>query len=427
MRTLQQKGDRSVEAAAQRSGGGMSAGRHVQAAWLIAVLTTLGVAGIGLVFVYTRPDLLQIDQFVDLLASIGLSRVATTTISFLVPIVAAAVVVGVVFVAKRDDAFALLFALALLGLFVFNSGSPRAVAIVLPSMAPVAIAVEVMALSALVLTLFLFPDGRFKPAWTKPVAYSLAGSIVLFPWVPATARTLAADPDAVPSGRVVVTGALAFLVIVTSTAAQTARYRRFAGVVERQQMRWVLLGFGSVVVPALAVIVGTASGGDRFVAWVLLGMALTGPVLPIVATIALLKYQLFELDRILRLTISWVSLTALLAASYLILVFSLQALLRPVTGESNVIVAASTLAVAALFAPARRRVQAFVDRRFYRSHYDARRTIEAFSARLRDESDLNSLLEELHGVVADSLQPSSLSIWVRVDGLHRLGQSRRVD
>jgi hypothetical protein len=127
-----------------------------------------------------------------------------------------------------------------------------------------------------------------------------------------------------------------------------------------------------------------------------------------------LRYRLYEIDIIINRTLVYGSLTATLVAVYVGGVVSLQALLRLLSGqESTLAVVASTLAIAALFNPLRRRVQAFVDRRFYRSKYDARKTLEAFSDKLRDETDLQTLSGDLVRVVSETMQPAHVSLWVR--------------
>jgi hypothetical protein len=139
---------------------------------------------------------------------------------------------------------------------------------------------------------------------------------------------------------------------------------------------------------------------------------------PVFTYIAILKYRLYDIDVAINRTLVYGTLTATLAAVYFGGVAIIQALFRTLTGQEQLpqlVVVASTLVIAALFNPLRRRIQRFIDRRFYRRKYDARKTLESFSAQLRDETDLNALSNDLVGVVRETMQPAYVSLWLRPD------------
>jgi hypothetical protein len=224
------------------------------------------------------------------------------------------------------------------------------------------------------------------------------------------------NPIGVESARGVVdalTGVgfvLFFLALWVSATAVVVRFRRTTGV-ERLQLKWLVSA--AVLVAALfvlGVIVGWAAGADG-----IFNVVLPISVAAIVAAtgIAVLRYRLFELDRLVNRTLVYGALSALLAGVYFGIVVAFQQVFSGFAGGSDLAIAVSTLAVAALFRPARRGIQSIVDRRFYRSHYDAQRTLETFSARLRDELDLETLRGELAAVVQQTMQPAHVSIWLR--------------
>jgi hypothetical protein len=186
--------------------------------------------------------------------------------------------------------------------------------------------------------------------------------------------------------------------VVAAGVSVLVRFRRAQGV-ERQQIKWLLYAVLTVILayPLLAVAM-TALGSTSELAGDVSVSLLVAPV-PLAMGLAILRYRLYDIDRLINRTLVYGLLTVLLGAVYLAGVFGLGQLLNPVSGESALAVAASTLAVAALFQPVRRRVQAVVDRRFNRRRYDAARTVEGFSGRLRDEIDLDTLSVELLAVV----------------------------
>jgi hypothetical protein len=275
-------------------------------------------------------------------------------------------------------------------------------------------------LPAATFLLLLFPNGRLPSRRWRPVAWCAGLGIALLFVGDITDPGLLEDyPElANPYGvdsplleLVQALGALLFLVaLVGSPLSLVLRYRR-AGRLERQQIKWLALA-GAVAVATLVIAV---------VAWDLLGEAVANGAimlsivaLPVAAGVAILRYRLYDIDVVINRTLVYGLLTAVLAGAYVASVLLLQLVLSP---SSDLAIATSTLAVAALFRPARGRIQAGVDRRFYRRRYDAQRTLEAFSARLRDEVELPALTGELAAVVHQTMQPAHVSVWLRAPEL----------
>jgi hypothetical protein len=279
----------------------------------------------------------------------------------------------------------------------------------------------------------LFPDGRpASPQW-RPVVWAVAAvaAVAVFATALAPGR-LDAHPAvgnplglAGPFGEIArvaqeVTEVLAILAFLVSLTSVVVRLRRSGGR-ERLQVKWV--AYAAVLTAtsfATSFLVGLLPSSQT-VADIFFLIGVVGfTSIPVAAGIAILRYRLFEIDFLINRTLVYGSLTVMLVAVYASSIVVLQGLLRALTGqESQLAIVASTLAVAALFNPLRRRIQGLIDRRFYRSKYDARKTLEAFSAKLRDETDLDALSDELVGVVRKTMQPSHVSLWLRPDPASR--------
>jgi hypothetical protein len=213
---------------------------------------------------------------------------------------------------------------------------------------------------------------------------------------------------------------LVLVAIPVAAGSLVVRFRRARGT-ERQQLRWVALAAGLAPLMLVGLVVGVLAESWVVIGWVL-GLYLALPVLATGA--AILRYRLYDIDRIISRTLAYGLLTVLLGGAYAGVVLGLGQLLGR---ESSLVVAAATLVVAGLFQPARRRIQAVVDRRFNRRRYDATRTIEAFSRRLRDEIELDTLSAELLGVVDQTMQPTAVSLWLKSAAQVRPHRGARAD
>jgi hypothetical protein len=279
--------------------------------------------------------------------------------------------------------------------------------------------------ASVALLLLLFPDGRLQSHAWRPVAWAALASITLSLASSALyPRNLGGDPRLPqnPTGirgwekvdtLTALTALLFFALLLVCLVAVGVRFRRARGV-ERQQLKWFAFGAAALVLTSIAFVPLLWGGLD---ALVLVGFALFTTCV----AVAMLRYRLYDIDRLINRTLVYGLLTVLLGGGYAGLVLGLGQLLGR---DSSLAVAAATLAVAALFQPARRRIQDAVDRRFNRRRYDAARTIGAFSARLREQLDLDTLSVELLRVVDQTMQPTQVSLWLRPAARGAMGPAR---
>jgi hypothetical protein len=279
----------------------------------------------------------------------------------------------------------------------------------------------------------LFPTGRLPtPRWRVALAVAVAGivlNIVGTAFRPGTLDAETSEPVLNPLGAsgpmadvvtaVTIVGAVCMLTgFVLAPISLVLRFRRSHGR-ERQQLKvfaYVVVAI-AVMIPLLGVVAAIepltpllANVADT-VSWLSFLLLLIVGV-PFAVGVAILRHHLYGIDIVINRTLVYGLLTVTLAVTYLASVLLLRIMLSPITGESDLAVAGSTLAVAALFRPLRDRIQATVDRRFYRSRYDATRTLEAFSGRLRHSVDLDAIDTDLRDVVKQTMQPKHLSLWL---------------
>ncbi|HEY3523514.1 MAG TPA: hypothetical protein VGK63_07395 [Candidatus Limnocylindrales bacterium] len=293
-----------------------------------------------------------------------------------------------------------------------------------------------LSLSAYVLLILLFPDGRAASArWSRLARFAVAWGIVH-----ATLSAIASGPiEALqlegldvsnpfalpdPAGAVAATLAYGLLellsvgLIAVAAVSLVVRLRRASGV-EREQLKWLASAVAVTAVMNILnvpIMIAFTSLADA-PPWARAANAILtsgGFLIPIAAAIAILRYRLYEIDRIISRTLTYGFVTVLLAAAYVAAFLAIQAALAPVTERTGPLaVATSTLVVFAMFAPVRSRMRAIVDRRFDRSRYDAEQTIEAFATRVRDEVDVERVSRELAGTLERTMHPASAGVWLR--------------
>jgi hypothetical protein len=288
--------------------------------------------------------------------------------------------------------------------------------------------VYVPGLSALLVFLPLyFPDGRLpSPRWKWVALFAVlltAAEAVKSALLPGEIRD-ANILNPLGIGRlqpvfdllVAPTAVADFLIVGAAVASLLVRFRRSGGD-ERQQIKWLLYAAAAIptwfgINPLLSAAFPAVS--DTLVFLFVDILLFAG--IPVAIGVAIFKYRLYDIDILINRTLVYGSLTVTLVALYFVSIVLSQRLFLVLTGgESTLSVVASTLLIAAMFNPLRRHIQGFIDRRFYRRKYDARKTLEAFSTRLRDETDLSALSSDLVGVVQETLQPAHVSLWLRPD------------
>ena len=272
-----------------------------------------------------------------------------------------------------------------------------------------------------VLFFLTFPGGRFVPRWTRWLgvaflAFQIPGD--LFPDAYSALPTLE-----------VAQGVMFICFVLGLLWSQVYRYRNVSTQAQRQQTRWVVSGTALALLSLFAILIPFFILGSRlaetspFVLFLIEGfIPLVMLLIPISIGVAMLRSGLFDIDVVINRALVYGTLTVSLILLYLGGVVGLQQLLTPLVGGSNQLaVVASTLAIATLFNPLRRRIQSFIDRRFYRRKYDAAKTLAAFNVRLREETDLDTLSDDLVGVARDTVQPEHVSLWLRPDTASKKG------
>jgi len=208
--------------------------------------------------------------------------------------------------------------------------------------------------------------------------------------------------------------------------AQIYQYVKVSGPIERQQTKWVVFGLTAAIVLFVGVgfadlIFSRIQPADQGVLFTLVSrlfLTLAALLVPLSIGVAILRYRLWDIDFIINRTLVYGSLIAMLAAVYFGSVTATETIFHALTSQEEqpqLTIVVSTLVIAALFLPLRHRTRAFIDRRFYRSKYDARKTLEAFTAKLRDETDLDAVSNDLVEVVRDTMQPAHVSLWLRTN------------
>lgn len=319
---------------------------------------------------------------------------------------------AVIFWRRSDDLMALYTSLTLVLSGVFLPDWLVLLVPLYPSLIPALDLLNGATYCCLFILCYVFPDGRFVPRWTRWPA--LVWVLLAFPYYPFP------DSPLVPfNWPPVLMATLLTGLIVSCFVAQVYRYRRVSGFVERQQTKWVIFGLMTTLVALIVVSVpslispGLGRPGtpydlvlDLVSFWAVL-------LIPVTLGIAILRRRLFDIDVVVNRALVYGLLTLSLALVYLCGVASLQGVFHALTGQdSQLAIVASTLGIALLFTPLRRRIQAFIDRRFYRGKYDAAETLADFTARLRDETDLGNLSGDLTTVVRKTVQPAHVALWL---------------
>lgn len=356
----------------------------------------------------TPEDFAQLQQ-----DGMGLREWAVANIAYraLIPLTFCAVAI-LIFVRKGNEWAGLVLSYCLIA-FGTISGSYTALVNAYPALALPVNIITFLDYVSFAVFFAVFPDGRVVPRamWIPLALWSLVFFLsVFYAWPPRS------SPISEPLGAITWIG-----MFVCGMLAQVYRYMRVSNAEQKRQTKWVLFGIVILVVAIVTVYIsplgnqfGNAVIYSRTSLLLLIGVNLLLLLLPITIGIAILRDRLFDIDIIIRRTVTYAIVVVLLLVVYFGSVILLQQLFAGVTGQrSEVITVLSTLAIAALFVPLRNRVQAVIDRRFNRKKYDAQQVLSKFGETVRDETDLEKLTAQLMHVVDETMQPKSVSLWLK--------------
>jgi hypothetical protein len=337
------------------------------------------------------------------------------------PVLLVIPIAGLVFWRRSDTWLGLLLSLAIIFFGTASAMSVPALVSAYPSLSWAFFAGDFLSGLLYVLIFYLFPDGRFVPRWTRVLIMAMIGGMLIDLVLPIGAP--------ITPSYSTFTEVFWLVGLMVGGWAQIYRYRWISTPVQRQQTKWVMFGLIVMLIPTLIwsftvdlEYFQLQSGFTHLVFNFSLGIAvIVYTVFPLTVVISILRYRLWDIDVIINRTLVYGLLTGVLALLYFGSVVLFQSLFRAITGEEyQIVVVASTLIIAVLFNPLRRRIQASIDRRFYRRKYDAEQVLAKFAATGRDEVDLDRLVEALLVVVDETIQPEHVTIWLREPEPHTL-------
>jgi hypothetical protein len=375
----------------------------------------MAVAVWGWTLAFRAPRIIDYPGVMDLLIAQGIPVEGMMFVGLVMPVLLAAVVAIVIFLGRRDDRIAMIFGLALVCVLAWGSGATVAIRAAAPDwLAPMRV-VDTLWAGLGFVGFVTFPNGRFVPRWMGwGVVLALLG-LLAFPDAAISMRSIGGfaggGSDSSPGITIFVLYAVILLM-----ASQVVRYRKYFDDVERRQSRLVLLALTLAYLPVGTGFVLMASSNVGLASWFLLVAALAAWLIPAALGVAIFRYRLYDIDRIVSVSVSYVLVVALVAGIYGAGVILLRQL---IPGQGDLPVAASTLAVAALFNPLRRRVRAAVDKRFHRSRYDAELILADFAERLHQRVDLTGMIDESVAVVRATMNPVHASLWLPAVKLSR--------